>query len=125
MNQQQKDTLKSLYENQRQSLTERGLAMRSVLMDARDSSGKDEVDFASQVAEQDFRLKLRDRELQQLREIEVALARMDSDSFGNCEDCGLEIGYKRLLAKPTAILCIACQEEEEREVSRSQRAVSF
>ena len=46
-------------------------------------------------------------------EIEEALARMDSGEYGVCEDCGDDIALARLLATPTARLCVHCQADRE------------
>ena len=54
------------------------------------------------------------RESQELQEIEAALARIDSGSYGSCADCGDEIGQARLKANPAAKRCLPCQEKYER-----------
>jgi DnaK suppressor protein len=46
-------------------------------------------------------------------EIRAALARIDSGTFGRCEDCGKPISLKRLGAIPFARQCIACAVESE------------
>ena len=51
-----------------------------------------------------------DRDLQALRDIEAARARIAAGSVGNCIDCGDEIGFDRLLAHPTASRCVLCQD---------------
>jgi DnaK suppressor protein len=43
-----------------------------------------------------------------------ALARIEDGSYGECEECGQPIGVSRLLARPEARLCIACQTRAER-----------
>jgi DnaK suppressor protein len=53
----------------------------------------------------------REREL--IREIEDALVRIELGEFGICQNCGDPISEKRLWAKPTSLLCIACKEKEE------------
>jgi DnaK suppressor protein len=50
-----------------------------------------------------------------LRDVRAALARMDDGSYGMCEQCGNEIGFSRLQARPEAPLCIACQTRAERK----------
>lgn len=53
----------------------------------------------------------RAHEAQVLRQ---ALARIEDGSYGACEECGQPIGASRLLARPEARLCIACQTRAER-----------
>lgn len=55
-----------------------------------------------------------DRDVGELLGVEAALERIKSGDYGTCEDCGIEIGYKRLEAYPTAIRCIECQTKHER-----------
>jgi DnaK suppressor protein len=74
----------------------------------------DEVDVATEESHQTLSLRLRDRESMLLNKIEKTLDRIDEDDFGCCEDCGNDIGLKRLLARPVATLCIACKEEQEK-----------
>jgi DnaK suppressor protein len=55
-----------------------------------------------------------------LRKIDKALGRLASDDYGYCEGCGVEIGLRRLEARPTAELCIDCKHlEEEKEKSQA------
>ncbi|HCI05200.1 MAG: hypothetical protein A2418_01795 [Candidatus Brennerbacteria bacterium RIFOXYC1_FULL_41_11] len=67
-------------------------------------------DQASQ-EEQYFRLKSLENILEQrLKEILRALSRIDSESFGNCENCNKEIPWQRLKVNPAAATCINCAE---------------
>lgn len=54
------------------------------------------------------------RDLREIRALDAALARLDDGSYGNCVDCGGEIGLERLRAYPTAERCIRCQEVHEK-----------
>ncbi len=74
-------------------------------------------DQASAEIDRDFLLRLKGREQRLLKKIDDAVDRIDNGTFGICEDCGNEIGIKRLLARPVTTMCIECktlQEEEER-----------
>ncbi len=55
-----------------------------------------------------------ERDLAELHEIARAQARLADGSYGQCADCGADIGLERLLAQPSAIRCIACQAVFER-----------
>lgn len=50
----------------------------------------------------------------QLATVKRALAKFDDGSYGMCEECGNEIGFSRLQARPEARLCIACQTRAEK-----------
>lgn len=56
-----------------------------------------------------LRLRARDREHKLIRKIEESIRTIDSGDYGFCEECGVEIGIKRLEARPTATLCIDCK----------------
>jgi DnaK suppressor protein len=74
-------------------------------------------DQASAVTDQNFLLRLKEREQRLLKKIDEALDRMANGTFGVCESCGGEISMKRLKARPVTTLCIECktkQEEDER-----------
>lgn len=62
----------------------------------------------------DFNLERANRRAQTLLDIEAALERIKADEYGVCIDCGLDIGYTRLQAYPTAKRCIVCQNKHER-----------
>jgi len=74
-------------------------------------------DQATAETDRNFILRLRDRERMLLKKIEETIERIDGGEYGMCQECGNEIGIKRLQARPVTTLCIDCktrQEEEER-----------
>jgi len=76
----------------------------------------DPNDRASQEEEFSIELRARDRERKLLHKIEKSLIRLANDEYGYCELCGIEIGLRRLEARPTANLCIDCKQLEEKKV---------
>ncbi len=72
-------------------------------------------DQASAVTDQNFMLRLKEREQKLLKKIDEALDRMASGTFGICESCGGEIGIKRLKARPVTTLCIECKTKQEED----------
>jgi len=84
------------------------------------SNFPDPNDRATQEEEFALELRTRDRERKLVRKIDEALLTLDSGDYGYCEVCGIEIGAKRLEARPTATLCIDCKtldEIKERQLS--------
>lgn len=73
------------------------------------SNYPDPVDRASQEEEFSLELRARDRERKLLKKIEDALTRINENDYGYCDDCGAEIGVRRLEARPTATQCIECK----------------
>ena len=75
----------------------------------------DVSDQASAEIDQNFSMRIRDRERKLLKKIEEALDRMNSATYGICERCEEEIPYKRLKARPVTTLCIECKTLQEQE----------
>ncbi len=73
----------------------------------------DPNDRATQESEFSLELRTRDRERKLLKKIGEAIARLDADDFGFCDTCGIEIGIRRLEARPTATQCIDCKTLDE------------
>lgn len=69
----------------------------------------DPVDRASQEEEFALELRTRDRERKLIKKIEKTLGLIEADEFGFCKTCGIEIGIRRLEARPTADQCIDCK----------------
>ena len=80
----------------------------------------DPSDRASQEEEFSLELRTRDRERKLIKKIEDALERLREDDFGYCEACGIEIGLRRLEARPTATLCIDCKTLSEIKERQNQ-----
>jgi DnaK suppressor protein len=73
----------------------------------------DPADRASAESDRAFTLRIRDRERRLIRKIQAALQRIDDGTFGECEECGEEIGVARLKARPVTKLCINCKSRQE------------
>ena len=69
----------------------------------------DPADRASQEEEFSLELRTRDRERKLIKKIDQTLQRIEDDDYGFCDSCGVEIGIRRLEARPTATLCIDCK----------------
>ncbi len=69
----------------------------------------DPNDRATQESEFSMELRARDRERKLIKKIDESIRNLDNEEFGYCEQCGVEIGVKRLEARPTATLCIDCK----------------
>ncbi len=73
----------------------------------------DPNDRATQESEFTMELRARDRERKLIKKIDESLILIDEDEYGYCESCGVEIGIRRLEARPTATLCIDCKTLDE------------
>ena len=75
----------------------------------------DVSDQASAEADQNFLMRIRERERRLLKKIDEALDRMDKNLYGICERCEEEIPFPRLKARPVTTLCINCKTLQEQE----------
>jgi len=69
----------------------------------------DPNDRASQEEEFSLELRARDRERKLVKKINHTIERINEDDYGFCDECGIEIGIRRLEARPTATMCIDCK----------------
>ena len=69
----------------------------------------DPSDRASQEEEFSLELRARDRERKLIKKIDETLQLIEDEEYGWCDSCGVEIGIRRLEARPTATLCIDCK----------------
>lgn len=81
----------------------------------------DPNDRASQESDIALELRNRDRERKLIKKIDESIERIENGEYGYCDSCGIEIGLKRLEARPTATLCIDCktlEEHRERQIGK-------
>ena len=79
------------------------------LMQDENINHPDPNDRASQETDMSLELRNRDRERKLLKKIDSTVLRVDTDDYGWCDRCGIEIGIRRLEARPTAELCVDCK----------------
>lgn len=82
-------------------------------------SGGDDVEQSISDYNNSHLLRIRNREFFYAKKIDKALKKFDTNEYGLCTDCDSWIKYERLLARPTAEMCIMCKEDAERDESNS------
>lgn len=87
----------------------RGDSFREVAGPGADPGDQSVFDLITDLNQADAR-----RDVGELREIEAARGRFDEGHYGECVDCGQDIGYARLKASPAALRCILCQTRFEK-----------
>ena len=108
----QKDHFRSILQNWKGQLMEE--VDRTVThMKDEAANFPDPADRATQEEEFSLELRARDRERKLIRKIDNTMDLIDADDYGFCNACGIEIGIKRLEARPTATLCIDCKTLDE------------
>jgi len=108
MNEAQQDHFRTILSNWRQELMEE-VDRTKEHMQTELNNYADPNDRASQEEEFNLELRTRDRERKLLKKIEKTIDLIDKDDYGYCKACGVEIGIRRLEARPTADLCIDCK----------------
>jgi DnaK suppressor protein len=106
--------LKTHFLDEKQRIMNSAANQNKAFSSSTQTAGKDDGDIASQSYEQGMQLQMINRDLLYLKKIDTSLDKMDSGEFGMCESCEEDIENQRLMARPTASLCITCKEEEER-----------
>ncbi len=83
------------------------------LLQGQASNFPDELDRATREEELGIELRTRDRERRLIRKITETLDRIEQKDYGYCDTCGVEIGLRRLQARPTATQCVDCKALDE------------
>ncbi|MBF0126544.1 MAG: RNA polymerase-binding protein DksA [Magnetococcales bacterium] len=87
----------------------------------------DPTDRASLETDRNFELRTRDRERKLISKIKRTIEAIEENQYGYCEECGVEIGLRRLEARPVTDLCINCKIAAERQekVTRVVEDINF
>ena len=109
------DPIKKILEEQRTTLLKEAMASMSTNKNPELVTYSDLGDQASAESDRNFLIRLKEREQKLIKKIDLALEQIKNGTFGICEDCGKEIGFKRLKARPVATLCIECKTNAEKE----------
>ena len=112
MNDKQKDHFRAILASWQSELMQEVDRTVSHMKDEA-SNFPDPADRATQEEEFSLELRTRDRERKLIKKIESTMGLIDADDYGYCNACGIEIGIKRLEARPTASLCIDCKTLDE------------
>lgn len=113
MNDQQLKHFRSILEEWKKDLMQE---VDNTIIEMKEESVRvlaDPNDRATQEEIFNLELRTRDRERKLIRKIEEALQQIDDKEYGHCESCGIDIGIRRLEARPTATLCIDCKTLDE------------
>lgn len=108
MSDAQLEHFKNILINWKNQLKDEADRTKSYIQD--ESSAMPDInDRATQEEEFALALRTRDRERKLIRKIEKSIAEIENGDYGFCETCGVEIGLRRLEARPTATQCIDCK----------------
>jgi RNA polymerase-binding transcription factor len=85
----------------------------------------DALDEVQHAAERELAIRNLDRESGLLRQVKIALSRIEDKTYGSCMHCEEDINPKRLNAVPWAVFCIRCQENADRALENGEDAGDF
>ena len=88
--------------------------MDELISDSGEGAGDDQADSGTKTFEREHEMSLVINARDMVLQTERALERIDSKTYGNCEECGSPIGKARLQVFPRATLCMICKQKEER-----------
>ncbi|OQY43680.1 MAG: RNA polymerase-binding protein DksA [Desulfobacteraceae bacterium 4572_87] len=114
MNKKELEYFKNFLEKRLDGLLDDANKTVSGMTDHRDNYA-DPTDRATLESERNFTLRIRDRERKLIVKIKEALNRIETGTFGICEECGEDISEQRLNARPVTTLCINCKKSQESE----------
>ena len=112
MNENQREHFKLILKSWRYELMEEVDRTVSHMKDEA-ANFPDPSDRATQEEEFSLELRTRDRGRKLIRKIDKTLFRIEDDDYGFCDQCGIDIGIRRLEARPTAELCVDCKTLDE------------
>ena len=95
-------------------LVEVELEMDSLIRESGEGAGDDQADAGTKTFEREHEMSLVINARDMVLQTERALERIDSKTYGQCEECGNPIGKARLQVFPRATLCMVCKQKEER-----------
>jgi len=104
----QVETIHGLLQDQLEDLISAARAPANELQ-INDQGNQDEADLAHSFSSRDLSLRVAGRERKLLLKVRQQLTRIQEGELGACSECGGEIAYARLLARPVATRCIDCQ----------------
>ncbi len=115
--------MKHLSEEQVRELKEMLIKMKEKLLEEAEKQisdpsnvtfeGGDEIDRADLESDRYITYRIKGREAKLIHKIDYALLKIEMGNYGICENCGAEIPYERLKARPVTTMCIKCKEIEE------------
>lgn len=101
-------------ERLRHELADHEIEMDSLIQESGEGAGDDQADAGTKTFEREHEMSLVINARDMVLQTERALDRIDSKSYGYCEECGNAIGKARLQVYPRATLCMICKQKEER-----------
>lgn len=101
--------LKNQLLDRRKQLTEGVYSSQSLLQELLDESHTDDTDYAEISSDSHNMSAITNNQIKEIKEIDIALKKIENKTYGICDMCDEEIGIQRLKAKPHAVFCVHCR----------------
>ncbi|MFJ2258388.1 TraR/DksA C4-type zinc finger protein [Streptomyces sp. NPDC087844] len=98
----------------RAEITHSEESLAGLMRDSGDGAGDDQADTGTKNITRESEMALAANAREMLEQTERALERLDTGTYGLCENCGNAIGKARMQAFPRATLCVECKQKQER-----------
>jgi len=109
LNEKQRENFKNLLLVRKKELLMQTTSSRILIEELLSENTYDDIDYA-EVSSDSYNLNiLKDKQIEEIKEIDIALQKINNKTYGVCEMCDENIGVKRLKAKPHARFCVHCR----------------
>jgi len=112
------EMLKNLLLDKKKQLLNETTSSQTIIKELLSEPSYDELDYAEVSSDSHNLNILRNKQLQDIEEINLALSKIENKTYGICEMCDDGIGIKRLKVKPHARFCVECREAYEKDLDK-------
>lgn len=117
LNEKQLAMLKNLLLEKKEQLGQETTSSQTIIKELLNEPSYDELDYAEVSSDSHNLNILRNKQLEDIKEIDLALRKIENKTYGICEMCDDSIGIKRLKVKPHARFCVECRESYEKSIN--------
>jgi len=122
LSEKEKAQIRGVLEEEQKRLAKTSQNALAYSMNHERNIGRDSIDESMEEEIFSTEMRLHDREKFLLGKINKQLVRLTGNEIDVCEECGENISFRRLLARPVTTLCIDCKEQSEREEQAAEQA---
>jgi DnaK suppressor protein len=91
---------------------------QTLIQELLEDHSSDETDCAEMASDSFNMNQVRNKQLEEIEDINLALEKIKNNTYGICDMCGANIGIRRLRIKPYARFCVDCRPIYERSIKK-------
>jgi DnaK suppressor protein len=115
---EQIESLKEELLTRKEQLLLEASSSQTLIKELLGESSSDETDYAEMASDSFNMNQVRNRQLEEIEDIDLALEKIKNNTYGICDMCGADIGIKRLKIKPYARFCVDCRPIYEQSIQK-------